>query len=78
MEINRHIVPNFFKLLQCQDPALGDEAGVSLQGSIDTLVEAADKKVVDPELSPVTDTLTPIHHRARIFLGEACLWSIYI
>jgi hypothetical protein len=51
MEINRHIVPNFFKLLQCQDPALGDEAGVSLQGSIDTLVEAADKKVVDPELS---------------------------
>ncbi|KAF5964196.1 glutathione transferase omega 1 [Fusarium bulbicola] len=25
--INRHIVPNFFKLLQHQDPALGDEAG---------------------------------------------------
>ncbi|TXC03830.1 hypothetical protein FocTR4_00001601 [Fusarium oxysporum f. sp. cubense] len=48
MEINRHIVPNFFKLLQYQDPALGDEARVSLQGSIDTLVEAADKKVVDP------------------------------
>ncbi|KAI3586252.1 hypothetical protein IWW34DRAFT_607417 [Fusarium oxysporum f. sp. albedinis] len=46
--INRHIVPNFFKLLQCQDPALGDEAGVSLQGSIDTLVEAADKKDSDP------------------------------
>ncbi|KAG4266075.1 hypothetical protein FPRO04_05036 [Fusarium proliferatum] len=42
--INRHIVPNFFKLLQHQDPALGDEAGISLQGSIDTLVEAADKK----------------------------------
>lgn len=42
--INRHIVPNFFKLLQYQDPALGDEARVSLQGSIDTLVEAADKK----------------------------------
>ncbi|KAF5602275.1 glutathione S-transferase omega-1 [Fusarium subglutinans] len=27
MEINRHIVPNFFKLLQHQDPALGDETG---------------------------------------------------
>ncbi|KAF5682356.1 glutathione transferase omega 1 [Fusarium denticulatum] len=51
MEINRHIVPNFFKVLQHQDPAFGDEAGVRLQGSIDALVEAADKKVVDPELS---------------------------
>ncbi|KAF5537938.1 glutathione S-transferase omega-1 [Fusarium napiforme] len=49
--INRHIVPNFFKALQRQDPAFGNEAGVSLQGSIDTLVEAADKEVVDPELS---------------------------
>ncbi|EWG38088.1 hypothetical protein FVEG_01424 [Fusarium verticillioides 7600] len=42
--INRHIVPNFFKVLQHQDPAFGDEAGVSLQGSIDALVEAADKQ----------------------------------
>ncbi|KAF4947254.1 hypothetical protein FGADI_10563 [Fusarium gaditjirri] len=49
--INRHIVPNFFKILQYQDPALGDEAGVSLQSSINTLVEAADEKVADPELS---------------------------
>ncbi|KAF5646309.1 glutathione S-transferase omega-1 [Fusarium tjaetaba] len=49
--INRHIVPNFFKVLQRQDPAFGDEAGVSLQGSIDALVEAADKEVVYPELS---------------------------
>ncbi|KAF5617157.1 glutathione S-transferase omega-1 [Fusarium sp. NRRL 52700] len=44
MEINRHIVPDFFKLLQHQDPALGDEARASLQGSMDTLIEAADKK----------------------------------
>ncbi|KAF5702400.1 glutathione S-transferase omega-1 [Fusarium mundagurra] len=60
--INRHIVPNFFKVLQHQDPAFGDEAGVSLQGSIDALVEAADKKVVDPELSdpsPSEHTIFP-------------------
>ncbi|CEI65073.1 hypothetical protein FVEN_g11868 [Fusarium venenatum] len=42
--INHHIVPNFHKLVQNQNLGFEHEAADRLQGSIDILVRAADKK----------------------------------
>ncbi|UZP33789.1 hypothetical protein NXS19_001605 [Fusarium pseudograminearum] len=57
--INRHIVPNFHKLVQNQDPSFEHGAADRLQGSINTLVGAADEKGPFSRSGPLPRRHTP-------------------
>ncbi|WXC55540.1 hypothetical protein SNK03_001487 [Fusarium graminearum] len=77
--INRHIVPNFHKLVRNHDPSFGNGAADRLQASIDTLAGAADEKgpfFLGQDLSLVDIHLAPFALRLSRVLVSTCGWCL--
>lgn len=72
-------MPNFHKLVQNQDPSFEHGAADRLQGSINTLVGAADEKgpfFLGQDLSLVDIHLAPFALRLSRVLVSTCGWCL--